>query len=222
MNAMLNRENGGIDRGDWYRRVEVSFGQRLYDGTVNLHLVCYGPLLSSGNKAKPENKNAIRAAFAPQIQAQAIRNLMSVQVPLDGLSVVAVGKHRFLPLITKDLSLVVDIDALVLSPEPPTGARPDRGDVDGRTKTFMDALRIAKVDELKKWPVSDDPINCLLEDDSLVKDKHVRQGRLLAPFEDTRGVPLWQYRKDDTLLIIDVTVRATEVTDRNRGFLGIG
>lgn len=193
-----------------------------YEGTVKLHLVYYGPLRSSGNKGRPEDKNAIRIALSPQIEGLAIRNLFTVQFALGGLPNIEVGAHRFIPLITKDLRVVVDIDALLLSPEPPSGKMPDHGDIDGRTKTFIDALRMPKPDELKKSPPSKDPIWCLLDDDRLIKDKHIRQGRLLAPFEDTKGEPLWQYRKSDTLLVIEVTAVAIEVTDRNKGFLGIG
>jgi hypothetical protein len=197
-------------------------GQRVYSGSVNLHLVYYGPLRSSGNKGRPADKNAIRNALSPQMLGQAIKHVPTVQFPLGGLTKVEVGARYFVPLITEDLKLVVDINALILSPQPPSGPMRDHGDVDGRTKTFIDALRVPKPDEVKKLPPSTDTVYCLLEDDRLIRNKIVRQGQLLAPFEDTKGVPLWEYRKEDSLLLVEVTVNAIEVTDRNKGFLGIG
>ncbi len=191
---------------------------------MELHLVYYGLLQSSGNKSKTKNKNAIRAVFAPQIKALAIRNLLGIQLPLGGLRVMEVDGHLFVPLITKDLNLVVNINALVLNREPPNGPMPDYADIDGRTKTFVDALRVPKPDEVKDLPRSNSSINCLLEDDSLVKDKNVRQGRLLAPIDDLypKDKPVWSHRRSDTLLTVEVIVKVAELTDRNKGFIGVG
>jgi hypothetical protein len=197
---------------------------RRYDGIVKLHLVYYGPVLSSGNSGKIENKHVIRCALSDQIKSFVIKHLPDVQLPAGGLSKVSVGNHQFIPLVTRKLRLQCEYDGLLLMRQPPSGKQVDRGDSDGIKKTITDALRMPALGELTGLPVSPDPIFCLLENDdySILGDgnHNVRRGTLLAPFEPTPvGVSVGEHRKDDSLLVITADIQPVELTKENMAFL---
>jgi hypothetical protein len=86
---------------------------------------------------------------------------------------------NFLPLVAENLCLRCSLDILFLRREEKDYIL-QGGDIDGRLKTLFDALRIiTKQDELPTGatPTKDeDPFFCLLEDDKLISEVHVRTG----------------------------------------------
>jgi hypothetical protein len=193
---------------------------RYYSGIVKLHLVYYGPVKSSGNRPQTENKHQIRRALSNQIKAFVIKHLIDIQLVNGGMPKYAFGDHQFIPLVTRKLHLECDVEGVLLSPEPPSGKKTVRGDADGRRKTIIDALAMPTDNELKTLAPIDEPIYCLAEDDSLIDDSHIKPGILLAPFEEIpAGVPTWEHRKHDSLLMIGIEIGATFVNDNNKAFL---
>jgi hypothetical protein len=198
----------------------VASRQERYDGIVRLHLVYYGAVKSSGNRPQTENKRQIRIALSSQIEAFCIRHLPDVQMPAGGSRIKEIDGHRFIPLITRRLHMECDLTGVLLTPEPPSGRTVTRGDVDGRRKTVIDGLTVPTPNELLDIAPAKDPIFCLMEDDSLLRDDHIKPDRLLAPFEPVpEGVVVWQHRKDDSLLVIEVNIGVTRITPENMAFL---
>ncbi len=194
--------------------------QGRYDGIVRLHLVYYGAVKSSGNKPQTKNKHEIRLALSNQIQSFCIRHLPDIQIPAGGLRVKNINGHRFIALVTRSLHAVCDVSGVLLSPEPPSGRTTERGDGDGRRKTILDGLTVPTPNELTSVVPSKDPIYCLMEDDSLAKNVCIKPDRLLAAFEPVPdGVPVWQHRKHDSLLVIEVEIGVTQITPENMAFL---
>jgi hypothetical protein len=84
----------------------------------------------------------------------------------------------------------------------------------------VDALRAPTINEVKKLGASSNVIYCLVEDDVLIEDPHIRSAQLYAPFEPVPdGVPVWEHRKDDSLLFLEVEIGVTCVTPENMAFL---
>jgi len=112
----------------------------------------------------------------------------------------------FIPAVYAGLCLIARLDILFLRPEDPGKVVTQGGDLDNRIKTLFDGLRVPKHDELpKNIATSTDPVWCLLEDDALVTEFSVRTDRLLAA------------ENDDVLLIITVTVGASQHVIKNTG-----
>jgi hypothetical protein len=61
-----------------------------------------------------------------------------------------------------------------------------RGDLDNRLKTLLDALSVPNQDQVIPDPTIDDPIHCLLEDDSLVSGLEIETRRLLTAARQSR------------------------------------
>ncbi len=81
------------------------------------------------------------------------------------------------------------------------------GDLDNRIKTLFDGLRVPKQGELPGGiSKSTEPVWCLLEDDALVTEFSVQTDRLLAA-----------KNKDDVVLVITVTVGASQHVIKNTG-----
>lgn len=187
---------------------------------MRFHLVYYGAVKSSGNKPQTENKHQIRLALSNQIQSLCIRHLPDVQMPAGGLQVKDINGHRFIALVTRALHAECDLSGVLLSPEPPSGRTTERGDADGRRKTILDGLAIPTPNELIGVEPAKDPIYCLMEDDALAKNVNIKSDRLQAPFESVpEGVPVWQHRKHDSLLLIEVEIGVTRITPENIAFL---
>jgi hypothetical protein len=187
---------------------------------VRLHLVYYGPIKSSGNRPQTENKRQIRLALSRQIESFCIRHLPDVQIPARGLTIKDIKGHRFVALVTQALNAECDLTGVLLSPEPPSGNVTDRGDADGRRKTILDGLSMPTPNELVGLEPIKDTIYCLMEDDVLAKNVNIKTDRLQAPFEPAPdGVPAWQHRKDDSLLVIEVDIGVTRLTPENLAFL---
>jgi hypothetical protein len=118
------------------------------------------------------------------------------------------------PLIRKSLGLACALDILFLRQEEPGQLVLQGGDIDGRIKTLFDALRMptkAEEDAANVTPTAD-PLQCLLENDSLISDLSIRTGRLL-------GVPP-QKRPHRAHLVIDVTVKVLRFSVWNQCLVG--
>lgn len=150
--------------------------RRLWDSHPNLKQLCE----FTGNRAF-ENR---------------FRNIESVLNPppeQSGEKMRALGLHhlsenwnrngfRFLPLVTGQLCLRCSLEILFLRREERNYIL-QSGDIDGRIKTLFDALRIINTgEELPPGaaPEADeDPFFCLLEDDNLISEVHIKTGQLL-------------------------------------------
>lgn len=156
---------------------------------LEFRLVYQGTLLASSNrKPRSEHKNSIRRYFHQQLE-----RLWQLREPLKSrldfaphgkkwVDVVsgrfAMGNKKFLPIVIEHLSLSCVLDILVLDREEPHRVI-TRGDLDGRIKTLVDALRIPHVGECSDG--EENPLYCLLEDDKLISEIRVVADLLLPP-----------------------------------------
>jgi hypothetical protein len=124
------------------------------------------------------------------------------------------GGFGFIPIVRESLALACELDITFLRKEEPGSLVFQGGDIDGRLKTFFDALRIPDGAEIKEgkpdyMPVAQ-PLYCLMETDALIAGYRVRTDRLLtAPQQDIHEVHL----------VAEVTVRVMRVRWENIGFL---
>lgn len=120
---------------------------------------------------------------------------------------------RFLPLVRSSYALTCSLNILFMRPQPP-GEIYIKGDLDNRLKLFIDALRMPQPSEAAQVAPyaasSGEPINCLLQDDSLITGLSVNSTQLLLA-----GRPKLYAR-----LIIEVDVRVTHPRLYNELFLG--
>jgi hypothetical protein len=124
-----------------------------------------------------------------------------------------IHKHGayFRPLVRESYALHCGLTIRFLRKEPP-GKVYQGGDIDGRIKTLMDALSIPQHKEQVIGSAGvNEPIFCLLEDDSLVSGLHVESERLLTDQD---------HSPDFAKLLIEVDVRVRQATIYNQSFLG--
>jgi hypothetical protein len=90
--------------------------------------------------------------------------------------------YNFIPLVTEEMVLRCSLDILLLRPGDKKHIY-HQGDIDGQLKTLFDALRIpTNAGDLgeKNAPIDDEnPFFCLLEDDRLITEVHVKTDELL-------------------------------------------
>jgi len=117
------------------------------------------------------------------------------------------------PLIRESLGLACALDIIFLRQEDPGSLVLQGGDIDGRMKTLFDALRMPSQDEEKAAGITPtvDPLECLLESDTLISDLSIKTRRLLGA--RTKKVHHVQ-------LIIDVTVKVLRVFPQNQCLVG--
>jgi hypothetical protein len=118
---------------------------------------------------------------------------------------------RFVPLVNKQYDLICSLDILFLRRENPGDLLLQGGDIDNRVKTLFDALRVPEGTELPSGSVpevGEDPMYCLLENDSLVTDLKVSTDRLLRPLRDGES-------ETNVMLIMHVNVKASQVNGSN-------
>jgi hypothetical protein len=112
----------------------------------------------------------------------------------------------FSPLITKNNHLECELDITLLRQQSPGQLLGEGGDIDNRLKTLFDALRKPSTQEAQQAAIAsrndDDPIHCLLQDDSLVTRVGVETDRLLRPATE----------EFDLVAIIQVTIVPTRIT----------
>jgi hypothetical protein len=116
----------------------------------------------------------------------------------------------FVPIVAKFLTVVCELDILLLKPEEPGRFIRNDGDIDNRLKVLFDALRMPlDKGEIPQGggPKDDEKPHfyCLLEDDALITKVMVRADRLLTLHPDPNAVRL----------IIGVSIRATHLSNSN-------
>jgi hypothetical protein len=180
---------------------------------LEFRLTYQGLLLSETNKgslqaARATHKQQIRQRFHPQLKRLWEINpyLAGASKPApvtpNGVKAVEFGRPRpensiaglaarfkindyhFVPLVTRGLHVLCEIDVLFLRTEPP-GSIFNRGDIDNRLKTLLDGLTMpvsaAQLGECVSPRQGEEPFFCLLEDDSLVTRASVETDTLLDP-----------------------------------------
>lgn len=169
---------------------------RPYTRGVQFRLVYEGRLPSNGTIAQ---KQAIRRALQPQIrelwQHEPLdsRSAWYADEPVEGEYNILqrVGAFKFAPLVSRTISLVAELNVVMLKPGAPGGAVQRGGDIDNRLKTLLDALRCPhsaqELPEADAPGAEEDPFFCLLEDDDLITDLGVTVDRYLAA-PDPRNV----------------------------------
>jgi hypothetical protein len=99
--------------------------------------------------------------------------------------VTEVGPLNFASLVHSALSVVAELEVVILKPGNAGGVVRQGGDLDNQLKTLLDALRQPHaVSELPKGALpsaSEDPFFCLLEDDQFVTRVDLSVYRWLGP-----------------------------------------
>src|SRR6266508_708017 len=118
---------------------------------------------------------------------------------------------NFLPLVRDTFALVCSLQILFLRKEP-VGRVSQGGDLDGRIKALIDALKIPDLGQIPPQKRnSQETMYCLLEDDALVTGLAVETRQLLSRPGTT---------EKEVRLVIDVDVRVADARVYNTLFLG--
>jgi hypothetical protein len=100
--------------------------------------------------------------------------------------------YTFAPLVCERLSLVAELNILLLWPAAPGAIITSGGDIDNRMKTLLDALKYPSEPTALPpgtSPAADEkPFYCLLEDDSLITKLSVETDRFLTPVTSSSEV----------------------------------
>lgn len=154
----------------------------------------------------------------PRVHASEGEGAVSVgdvfQVPgafVDLCAPIVRGAASFLPLVRESLALTCGLQIKFMRQEP-KGRIFQGGDIDGRIKTFLDALSAPQNDnEICSEEGDPSPMYCLLENDALVIRLDVATERLLtSPTEAENWVRLY----------VSVDVRVSRARPYNEIFLG--
>ncbi len=121
-----------------------------------------------------------------------------------------VGPTRFLPLVRNSLALTCSLKVLFLRQQP-RGRIIQSGDLDNRIKTLLDALCVPPKGQVRDDLAVEEPIYCLLEDDSLITGIDVRSEQLLSRPQAAEA---------EVHLVIEVDVRVAHLRAFNTLFLG--
>jgi hypothetical protein len=116
-----------------------------------------------------------------------------------------VGNFIFLPIVNNMYAQAAKLDIFILWPDHPGSIVSNRGDIDNRLKTLLDALRMPQhMDEIPKNDhpnVDEDIFYCLLEDDKLITKISIETDRLLYKDID----------KSELILFIKVDVKPCRI-----------
>jgi hypothetical protein len=189
---------------------------------VEFRLLYDGELLGAGrNDTRSEHKHEIRRQIHRQLKelwqvSRQLRQWMTLSIGELKVSVLEnianhyrLGNYRLAPLVSRDLELGCSLDILFLRYDQPGLTLLQSGDLDNRLKTIFDALRMPKVGEFYGEPgEGEDPLFCLLEDDSMITHVSLTTDVLLEP----------NRAKNDVRLIITVKLWPLNVTIANIGF----
>jgi hypothetical protein len=120
-----------------------------------------------------------------------------------------IGDSDFVAIVSSRIRLVGELDILILRPSRPGSLFGHGGDLDNRTKTILDSLRLPSEAELTQNPATDPTAltYVLLEDDALVTRLNVEVDQLLAPSSP-----------DDVMVVITVNVCRTRMIWANSFF----
>jgi hypothetical protein len=123
------------------------------------------------------------------------------------------GDVRFLPLVNSKAGLACALDILFLRRDPPGSPIITGGDIDNRLKVLLDGLKMPKDGSQlpAKWQPepTQNPLYCLMEDDSLITEIKVTSDRLLVPAEEDE-------HRNNVELVIHVT---TKIVNPNAAFI---
>ena len=123
--------------------------------------------------------------------------------------------YRFVPLARRDAFLQCSLRILFLRRDAiGVTTLGERGDVDNRVKTAIDALTMPQnANQVPQGPQNgEDPFFVLMDDDRAVTHLEVETDRLLLPREN------WESDETRARLVISVDVRPYITTPRNVGF----
>lgn len=204
---------------------------------MEFHLVYNGPLRASGNKPKPRDVATVREAFHPQLarlwethnalkvlQDEGARKLAGPNVIVgsalsprrlaavgpvyeDCIPPLRMGTSQYLPLVRESLHLCCELDILFLRQQDPGALISQGGDIDGRIKLLLDALRMPSRQEQEVAPPQiEGLIYCLMQEDHLVSRLNVDTDRLLFPQSD---------RPEEAHLVVKVSLNVLRVAPYN-------
>lgn len=182
---------------------------------MEFRLFYRGPLKANGDRL---HKHQLRLKFHPQL-----KRLWEVTPIKDTYPLFPIEEHMrrdhkvgntiFVPLVTKSLDLVAQLEIVMLRPEEPGAIITQGGDLDNRLKTLFDALRKPKnLQELPgnyMPPPTEELSYCLLEDDALITAVAVSTDRLLEYSSE-----------DEVILLIRVQIRGAKTTIDNISLIG--
>ncbi len=155
------------------------------------------------SKAKPSEKHVLRQHFHRQLAVlwrerplADYRNWLEPQTTSNSWSLLRTKEgFTFAPLVTESLRAVVELNIVILWPQPVGAIIVSGGDIDNRLKTLFDSLKMPSApSDLPTQAQPEDgenPFFCLLEDDSLVSKVTVSTDRLLEPTNHTSEVSLY-------------------------------
>jgi len=198
------------------------------EAIMEFRLTYAGPLYASSNSIPhPEHKHEIRKQFHVQLKRYwdinpILKHWKAVPVDPGGIRFPEAekktrlemlandfsrGNFRFAPLATESRQAVVTLDILFLRSGIP-GMVTSAGDIDGRIKTLIDALRMPKQasETGQRYQLPDegeDPFFCLMQDDSLVGNLSVVSDTLLQPTDGSSGY----FDTHDARVVIAVSLR---------------
>lgn len=182
-------------------------------------LIYRGQLKSNGSR---DEKHCVRVALHGQLKQLWEYPPLNGQINLknellDQWGVkptpVVTSEHKafqFAPIFSKGQSVLVELDILLLRPEPAGSVIVSRGDLNNRLKTLFDALRVPSGDEVPRniEPTADQcPFFCLLEDDAQIVKANVETDILLEPVSAQMEVQMF----------VRVRTRLSKVTYENIG-----
>lgn len=206
---------------------------------LEFHLIYQGLLPSSGNKSHTQYKHVIRRYLHRQlvnlwqkkhplkqrsetyVQAEKFTHIpviwKGLETDKDELIEKINGKN-YLPIVSENLALSCKLNILLLS----MGSNVmETGDLDGRVKTLIDALKIPRANDYSEG--DEDPLYCLLENDSLISDLRVTADLLMAPPDQVIEKPNvfgeFQEEVQRVVAIIHVLVKPTRILRGNLDFV---
>jgi hypothetical protein len=152
-------------------------------------LVYQGRLPANGS---PKEKQKIRRIFHSQLKELFKHTPYNLDPP-PSRSIRRVGNYTFFPLVTERRREIAELNIMMLRPEPSGYIVSKGGDIDNRLKTLLDSLRMPDKNQIPKNDVvakGEDPVFCLLEDDSLISKLSVSTDHLLQLSKDKSFVNL--------------------------------
>jgi hypothetical protein len=130
---------------------------------------------------------------------------------IDLCAEIEVAGRKFYPLVRKSFALSAALKITFLRREAPGGVYLG-GDLDNRIKTLLDALCVPPKEQVVSSDATmDDPIYCLLEDDSLVTGLTIETHRLLSRPNSPAS---------EVHLLVEVDVRVVISKSYNQSFFG--
>lgn len=118
----------------------------------------------------------------------------------------SVGEKSYLPLVRESLSLACELSILFLRQDEAGKLITQGGDLDGRLKCLLDALRMPSADEQRRAPPRAEHLWCLMQGDELISRLDVETDRLLFP----SGT-----HQHEVHLVIEVSINVLRVGQHN-------